>query len=211
MIGARSFDEVNNLVTNKRGIDFEEYFSTMGLSKEDQKKRVELAKILNDQFLVIVSLLFMTQKYNTNDYELIRNQFVEMYKNAILGVIAIDSYMSNYIEQISHDVIDSTLENPDDPYYVSPDRAVFMAENESNTCWNHQEFEDAIENGKTRKQWMDKRDSRERKTHLEVGGKIKPINEPFVVGDSLLDYPKDTKYGANAKEIVNCRCSIRYF
>ena len=151
MIGARSFDEVNDLVTNKRGIDFEEYFSTMDISNEEKEKRVELAKRLNDQFLVIVSLLFMAQKYSTNDYELIRNQFVEMYKNAILGVIAIDSYMSDYIEQISHDVIDSTLNNPDDPYYVSPDRAVFMAENEANTCWNHQEFEDAIENGATKK------------------------------------------------------------
>lgn len=211
MIGARSFDEVNDLVTNKRGIDFEEYFSTMDLSKGEKEKRVELAKRLNDQFLVVVSLLFMAQKYSTNDYELIRNQFVEMYKNAILGVIAIDSYMSDYIEQISHDVIESTLNNPDDPYYVSPDRAVFMAENEANTCWNHQEFEDAIENGATKKQWLDIRDKRERKTHIEVGGKIKPIQEPFAVGDSLLDYPKDTKYGADAKEIVNCRCSIRYF
>lgn len=100
MIGARSFDEVNDLITNKRGIDFEEYFSTMDISNGEKEKRVELAKRLNDQFLVIVSLLFMAQKYSTNDYELIRNQFVEMYKNAILGVIAIDSYMSDYIEQI---------------------------------------------------------------------------------------------------------------
>ena len=120
MIGARSFDEVNDLVTNKRGIDFEEYFSTMDLSKGEKEKRVELAKRLNDQFLVVVSLLFMAQKYSTNDYELIRNQFVEMYKNAILGVIAIDSYMSDYIEQISHDVIDSTLNNPRSSPPISP-------------------------------------------------------------------------------------------
>ena len=62
MIGARSFDEVNDLVANKRGIDFEEYFSTMDISNGEKEKRVELAKRLNDQFLVIVSLLFMAQQ-----------------------------------------------------------------------------------------------------------------------------------------------------
>lgn len=210
MINVRNFDEVNDLVTNKRGIDFEEYFSTMELTKEEKEKRISLAKKLNEQFLVIVSLLFMAQKYEVTNYDFIANQFIEMYKDAIYGTITVDAYMESYIRQISQDVISSTLDNPDDPYYVSPDRAVFMAENESNTCWNHQEFEDAIEQGKTRKQWVDKRDSRERKTHLEVGGKIKPIHEPFIVGDSLMDYPKDTKYGAEAKEIVNCRCTIKY-
>lgn len=210
MISVRNFDEVNDLVTNKRGIDFEEYFSTMELTKEEKEKRISLAKKLNEQFLVIVSLLFMAQKYEVTNYDFIANQFIEMYKDAIDGTITVDAYMESYIRQISQDVINSTLDNPDDPYYVSPDRAVFMAENESNTCWNHQEFEDAIEQGKTRKQWVDKRDRRERKTHLEVGGKIKPINEPFIVGDSLMDYPKDTKYGAEAKEIVNCRCTIKY-
>ena len=41
MIGARSFDEVNDLITNKRGIDFEEYFSTMDISNGEKEKRVE--------------------------------------------------------------------------------------------------------------------------------------------------------------------------
>ena len=57
---------------------------------------------------------------------------------------------------------------------------------------------------------VDIRDKRERKDHREVGGTIKPITEPFLVGDSVMDYPKDTSYGASASQIVNCRCSIKY-
>lgn len=58
---------------------------------------------------------------------------------------------------------------------------------------------------------MDIRDKKERETHLRVGRTIKPIEEPFVVGESLMQYPKDTSLGADSSEIVNCRCTIRYF
>jgi hypothetical protein len=75
---------------------------------------------------------------------------------------------------------------------------------------NHQDFMDAIAAGFTLKKWVDIRDKRERKDHREVGGTIKPITEPFLVGDSVMDYPKDTSYGASASQIVNCRCSIKY-
>lgn len=97
-------------------------------------------------------------------------------------------------------------------YYYSSDRAIFMAENESLTCWNHQDFSDAVKTGKTRKQWMDVRDKKERETHLQVGRTVKPIKEPFLVGNSLMMYPRDSDtFGAESKEIISCRCTIKYF
>ena len=96
-------------------------------------------------------------------------------------------------------------------YYYSSDRAIFIAENESLICWNHQDFSDAIKSGKRRKQWMDVRDKKERETHLQVGRTVNPINEPFLVGNSLMQYPKGTSFGASSSEIVNCRCTIKYF
>ena len=86
-----------------------------------------------------------------------------------------------------------------------------MAENESLSCWNHQDFADAIKSGKRKKQWMDVRDKKERETHLQVGRTIKPIDQPFVVGGFLMQHPKDTSLGANSSQIVNCRCTIKYF
>lgn len=114
------------------------------------------------------------------------------------------------LPDISYQIIESVQNNPDDPFYVAPDRAKYLAENEANTSLNHQDFVDAIAAGKTRKKWVDIRDDRERPDHRKVGGTIKPITEPFLVGDSIMDYPKDTSYGASANQIVNCRCTIKY-
>lgn len=210
MLGIRNFDEVNNYVENKRSVDFEKYFGDMDLSEEDKKKRIELAKKMENSFLIVMALLFSMQKYGTVDFEFVRSQFIYQYRSAIAGAVALDDYMENYIQSLSYDVIEATQNNPDDPYYVSPDRAKYMAENESNTSLNHQDFMDAIAAGFTLKKWVDIRDKRERKDHREVGGTIKPITEPFLVGDSVMDYPKDTSYGASASQIVNCRCSIKY-
>lgn len=210
MTGIRSFDEVNDYVTNKRGIDFEEYFGDMDLPEKDKKKRIELAKKMENNFLIVMALLFSLQEYQNVDYEFVRSQFVYQYRSAISGTVALDQYMENYIQTLSYDVVESTQRNSDDPYYVSPDRAKYLAENESNTSLNHQDFMDAIAAGFTLKKWVDIRDKRERKDHREVGGTIKPITEPFLVGDSVMDYPKDTSYGASASQIVNCRCSIKY-
>lgn len=129
-----------------------------------------------------------------------------MYINIALrypGFVTLDEYMDNYIQNISYQIIESVQNNPDDPFYVSPDRAKYLAENEANTSLNHQDFVDAIAAGKTRKKWVDIRDDRERPDHRKVGGTIKPITEPFLVGDSIMDYPKDTSYGGKCQS--NCQ------
>ena len=88
---------------------------------------------------------------------------------------------------------------------------MFIAENEANTDMNYLEYVKAVNDGKTKKKWIDMKDKRERKTHLKVGSMTIPIERPFPVGDSLMQFPKDFSLGADAKEIVNCRCSIQYY
>ena len=205
MLAIRNFDEVNNYVKNKRSVDLQEYFGDMDLPEKDKEKRIALAKKMEECFLVVMAILFSVQQYDGTNYELARMQFVYQYRTAISGFVTLDEYMDNYIQNISYQIID-----PDDPFYVSPDRAKYLAENEANTSLNHQDFVDAIAAGKTRKKWVDIRDDRERPDHRKVGGTIKPITEPFLVGDSIMDYPKDTSYGASANQIVNCRCTIKY-
>ena len=58
---------------------------------------------------------------------------------------------------------------------------------------------------------MDIRDRKERKTHLKIGGEVIAIDKAFVVGKSLMMFPKDESLGADPEEIVNCRCTIKYF
>lgn len=209
--GIRSFDELNELVGKSRSEPYETYFGEMDLSKDEMKKRITLAERLEDNFLFVLALLFTMAQYNSVNYEQIRNEFESGYLNAISGIIITDYYIKQYIRNFSYNITDSTKAHEDDLYYYSSDRAIFMAENESLTCWNHQDFSDAIKSGKSKKQWMDVRDKKERETHLQVGRTVKPIEEPFIVGNSLMQYPKDTSFGTSSSEIVNCRCTIRYF
>ncbi|HIR27668.1 MAG TPA: hypothetical protein IAB84_06835 [Candidatus Choladousia intestinigallinarum] len=122
-----------------------------------------------------------------------------------------DDYIRNYVRNFSNDVMETTMGHQNDPYYYTQDRAAFMAENEANTFFNYSDYSDAIKAGKKMKRWIDIRDKRERETHRLVGGTSKKISEPFLVGDSFMMFPKDTSMGASGSEIVNCRCSIKYF
>ena len=211
MFEQMTFDELNKLVGKNRSEPYEIYFGEMDLTESEIKKRIALAEKLEENFLFAMALLFTMTQYNSVNYEQIRNKFEKSYFKAIGGIIIADDYIKQYIKNFSYDITDSTKAHADDMYYYSSDRAIFIAENESLICWNHQDFSDAIKSGKRRKQWTDVRDKKERETHLQVGRTVKPINEPFLVGNSLMQYPKDTSFGASSSEIVNCRCTIKYF
>jgi hypothetical protein len=206
-----TFDELNRIVGKNRSEPYQTYFGEMDLTEEEIEERIVLAEKLEENFLFVLALLFTMVQYNSVNYEQIRNRFEKSYLKAICGTIVADDYINQYIRNFSYDITDSTKAHADDMYYYSSDRAIFMAENESLTCWNHQDFSDAIKSGKRRKQWMDVRDKKERETHLQVGRTIKPIDQPFVVGGFLMQHPKDTSLGANSSQIVNCRCTIKYF
>lgn len=211
MLDVRDYDELNELVGMNRSEEYSDYFEAMDLSDADKKNRIELAEKLGDNFLLVLAFLFTMQQYQSINWEIIRTRFENAYRDALENIIIIDNYFNQYIRQFSYDVTESTQSHVNDLYYYSLDRSKVMAENESNTAWNYSDFQSAIQSGYTRKQWIDIRDRRERETHRAVGGTIKSINEPFMVGSSFMDYPKDTSYGASSSEIVNCRCSIRYF
>lgn len=206
-----TFDELNRIVGKNRSEPYENYFGEMDLTEEKIEERISLAEKLEENFLFVLALLFTMVQYNSVNYEQIRNRFEKSYLKAINGTIVADDYINQYIRNFSYDITDSTKAHVDDMYYYSSDRAIFMAENESLTCWNHQDFVDAIKSGKRKKQWMDVRDKKERETHLQVGRTIKPIEHPFVVGNSLMQYPKDASLGAESKEVISCRCTIKYF
>ena len=100
----------------------------------------------------------------------------------------------------------------DDPYWTSIERAETISSDGANAVWNTQEYQEAVGLGKTKKQWLTMKDERVRPTHIEVDDAILPIDEPFVVGDSLMMYPMDVStFGASVSETANCRCAVKYF
>lgn len=212
MFNGLSFDKLNALVKNKRAEPYEEYFSVMEISREQKEDRISLSEDLEEVFLFILILLFTMQQYNAVNWELARKRLDERYREAVGKHVLVDDYLSTYITAFSYDTIDSTKRHESDPYYYSKDRGMYLAENEANSTYDHAEFEQAIAAGKTRKKWIDVRDRRERETHLKVGGTVKKITEPFLVGDSLMMHPHDAiTFGAEPKEYINCRCATYYF
>ena len=203
MFDGISFDEINSLIANKRGLPFEQYFGEMELSDEEIQNRIKLAEKLEDSFLFVLALLFTMQQQNVVNWEQVRKEYENRYLSALAGYVTITPYIRNYVRSISYDVMDSTKNHQD--------RSRFMAENESNFARSYQVNEDAVESGATRKRWITMRDKKVRETHMEVDGKVKAIDDLFYVGGFLMGYPRDGSLGASSSEIVGCRCSIQYF
>lgn len=58
----------------------------------------------------------------------------------------------------------------------------------------------------TAKMWLSVLDANTRPTHVEANGEQVSLNDTFVVGDDLMQYPGDIS--ASAKEVINCRCTV---
>lgn len=212
-----SYDELNIRPSNRRSEPYKEYFSKMSISDKEKQERITFSEQMEEVVLYILALIETTIESGETDQEYIRTQFYDKYLDVIDSYMLIDTYIKQYAFGVTKQIIDATFErfstedkSITDDYYLSNDRVMFISECEANSILNYRQYSKAVKAGKTKKKWIDVGDKRERKTHLEVGGTTLPINEPFSVGDSLLQFPKDTSLGASADEIVNCRCSIQY-
>lgn len=58
------------------------------------------------------------------------------------------------------------------------------------------------------KRWLARLDSRTRPSHADANDQVQPLDIPFNVGGSQLQYPG--AQGAPAAEVCNCRCTIIY-
>jgi uncharacterized protein with gpF-like domain len=212
-----SYDELNIRPNNRRSEPYKEYFSKMSISDKEKQERIAFSQKMEKVVIYILALIETTIESGETKREYIQTQFYDKYLDVIASYMLIDTYIKQYSTDITKQIIDITFERLSsedksitDDYYLSNDRAMFISECEANSILNYRQYSKAVKSGKTKKKWIDVGDKRERKTHLEVGGITLPIDEPFSVGDSLLQFPKDTSLGASADEIVNCRCSIQY-
>lgn len=201
----RLFDEVNNILS------IDDYFDEMELTEEEKEQRKKFAFEMEDALLFIFALFLTMRDYNYFNKQFIINQLETRYSEIVSKYVDIDKYIEDYIKEFSVDTVNVTIKNEDTPYFTSDSRATLIAENESHFTFSRKEYLDAIKEGKKRKQWVDIRDKKERKTHREVGGTVIPIDQPFIVGNSLMMFATDHSLNAEAKELINCRCATRYF
>lgn len=208
---AREFDELNTDEPKILSIPFREYFGDMDLSKEQIEERISLSEDLEEVMLFILILIGMMKQNDSIDAGYAAYQLGEQCKNVVSRHMPLDAELNRHIDLFAQETVRTTIENIEDKWFLSHDRATLIAENESQSDWNYSDYSAAIKNGKTKKKWVDIRDRRERETHREVGGTVIPIDDTFVVGNSLMRFAKDSSMGAEMKEIANCRCSVKYF
>jgi len=199
------FDELNQL---KR------FFSTMDISEGEKKKRTDLAYLLYDAIYFTFALIKVEKEIEERDFTtnaLVVDQYRETLENRITDALHREGvpYEPDYVPRLVNDIIETTDRHPDDPYYLSQDRALLIAQNESNSAYNYSDYDNAKKSGKQYKTWIAEVDDRTREWHLEVDGTKIPIDEMFTVGKDTMRYPHDFLNGS-AENLVNCRCICLY-
>lgn len=189
-----------------------EYYEVMDIDDTQKEKRKDLAKQIRDSLLFLFVLIEVAYEYDYLTYDNILSQFRNQFQQSVFGNIVIDSYMEQYIQKVTKDVVDTTFKkldliNPN--YWTSDERAIIVGENEANSILNYEELQEAIEQGYTMKKWITEKDNRVRKTHRAVDEKIIPIEDYFEFPDCKGLFPHDYE-NLSDKELANCRCSLKY-
>lgn len=206
-----TFDELNKLNDTERSMPFDEYFGEMEISEDQKERRRKLADSFFDEFVYVLAWAFYTAQQRNISADEIEPVMQEHYETAAKREVDIEDEIREYIDNIVIEISNTTANRQDAPYTFTEDRARLLAENESNTLLNMQEFKEAKRSGYNYKRWNTIIDGKERDSHAFADGQEKPIDEPFDVGGYFMNFPKDDSFGAPAEEIVNCRCSVSFF
>ena len=222
----QNFDELN--IIKRRSMPYKQFFGDMELTPKQKREREDLALILEDYIMLFFDLI----QSGANETTVRQEMTYELYK--LLdeeGYFETDEQLDKYIAETVKNTYQSTVDNlalyPNDVseydiekddttnYWVSDDRAMFIAENESNTLFNSKDYKEAKEKGYTHKIWMAYPDNRVRPTHVDANGLKVPIGSYFEVGEAQMLYPRDvtSEFSTGAEhpeEVINCRCTIKY-
>ena len=221
------FDELNRL---KR------FYSKMGITDSEKKKRTDLAYLLYDAIYYTFVLIKTesrikqeVQQTTSVKETLIEGVNVLRYIQTTEEPIQIDDavkvtlenritnvfdreglpYEHDYVTRLADEIIETTKRHPDDEYYLSQERALLIAQNESNTTYNHVDYITAKKAGKQYKTWITEGDERVRQAHVDVDMRTIPIDEYFLVGNDTMRYPHDYLNGS-PDNLINCRCICTY-
>lgn len=204
-------------MADRRSMPYDRYFGEMPLSKEQKEKRKEAAERMQSTLEEVFMLIKEAQRGVLHGFDSLNvlSTTISVLRDGYIDILPDDmidtDFASIYVNQFANEVIRATYDNIDDEYFLSEDRAMYIAENEANTMYEDEGYILALKEGMTRKRWLTIGDRRVRDTHREVEGVTIPIDEFFQVGEAQMLYPKDViNGGEHPEEIVNCRCSCIY-
>lgn len=118
--------------------------------------------------------------------------------------------MQKNLETLFRQYMDGDLSAEDFKWFsdrMPPHRAELIARTETTRIQNTGSFNLFKSWDVKKKEWLATGDERTRDSHKGASGQVKPIDEPFDVGDSKMMHPGDMSLGAPVSEIADCRCS----
>ena len=193
----------------------------MELPEAEKKKREQIARDLEEVFIILFLVI-------AADYELDRLEEKEYYidflgryyeetarkyleEKEVLFIVLVAALLEDIVETtLEHIQEGDTQDLSDNEYFLSNDRTLDLAENGANIIADYGDYENAVEDGYTKKQWHTMRDSKVRDTHVLMEGKTIPINDYFDVNGSKMRYPHDLSMNPDIAEVSNCRCVCHY-
>ncbi len=210
-------DELNivgseQIVEHSNILSIDDFFDTMYLTDSEKEERKDFAKAIFSVLSVLLTIVLAKEtiikanggEHDTQYYEdYIKDNLLPLYRE----VFGSDKF-SSQIDTFASEFVETTIRNIGKKYFTSDDRAIVNAEQQTNATFNRDEYEKAVDSGKTQKMWITKHDMRVRHTHVEADGQTVAIDKPFEVGGCELRFPCDPL--GSAKEIVNCRCQVIY-
>lgn len=197
----------------RRSEPIEEYYKPMNISAQRRKRREEMAERYFEAMMEYLAFLDDFIDFVTFRGDILKNSAQKVLEDGIMkvitGYVIIDSVMSDYVKRVSKEINDSTLRNLSNPYFRSEDRAMLIAEDETNGIINHDEMQEAVRKGRRYKTWHTMRDWKVRPTHRTLEGKRIPIDEYFNVGGIYMMCPRDPDVDA-PEETCGCRCWLTF-
>lgn len=191
------FDELNKL---------KEYFSSMRISEEEKEKRASVGELFYDAFFYVLTLLKADAMLND---EIDSAFYVNTLNGRLIDSLETNniSYDMGFIQKLSTDVIESTVEHYGEEEYFTNERYLRLAEDETNATCNYSMYIEAKKKGKKYKMWLGEKDDRMRTWHLFADGQTVGIDDYFHVGPDMLRFPHDQENASTAENIAGCRCS----
>ena len=212
MPSPQNFDNLNGLFFTKRSknraMSINQFFGEMNLPEEEEERRIRLAENLEVMMLTFFELVMLYGGVTPDNYDYLSGYLRDLYQQNLLVYVPIDEYLMTKTAVFADEVTRTTQDHADDEWYFSDDRALLIAENESQGTWEYEEFAQAVEAGKTRKTWVAIIDKVTRQWHREVNGKTIPIDDYFHVGSDLMLFSGDMN--ASDENLANCRCHTVY-
>jgi len=210
MFSKMAFDELNIIQYTNEEVEafLDEYFEPMFLPHSELEKRKDAAREFREVLLFILLAVVVEDNLGSIDWDNLRLQMVNQFGDVVRKYSRDDDFTQYFIEKAADDFIEVSRKHIGEDKWFSDERALPDAANYANMTVGYDDWQEAIESGKTKKMWVSQRDGRVRHTHRIADGQTVPINGYFTVGNSMLAYPTDPE--GSPEEVVNCRCRVSY-